>query len=355
MEVVNCKCPNCMAPLEFDAGSQKMTCEFCNASFDVEAVRQFDDSVRKAEEKTEPEWGKYEGDQWNEEGYCLHNCPSCGAQIVTEEVTAVTKCPYCDNVTVFAGNLSGVLRPDYVIPFKIDSKAAKEKLTKFCRGKFLLPKGFLQDVKLEETNGIYVPFWLFDCDAGGSVTYDATKVTSWSDSNYIYTKTSHYLVLREGTLSFERIPEDGSIKMDDAYMESIEPYDYAEMMDFDTAFLSGYVADKYNVDAQECKKRANERVKKSTEDTFASTVTGYSAVTPKATSIDMNNGKIKYALLPVWMLHYTHKGEKYTYAINGQTGKIAGKLPVSNARFFGYLAGIFAFVTAISALISGAV
>lgn len=149
-----------------------------------------------------------------------------------------------------AGRLAGDLKPDYVIPFKLDKKAAKEGLSRHIKGKRLLPKIFKDQNHIDEIKGVYVPFWLFDTDAEAGIRYKATKVRSWSDSDYIYTETRHYSVIREGSLGFDNVPVDGSSKMEDALMESIEPFNFSEAVDFQTAFLSGYLADRYDISSE---------------------------------------------------------------------------------------------------------
>ena len=238
------------------------------------------------------------------------------------------------------GQFSGSLKPDYVIPFKIDKKAAKAALKKHYEGKRLLPKVFKDENHIDEIKGIYVPVWLFDADADANIRYKVTKVRVWSDQNYDYTETRFYAVSRGGKIGFERVPVDGSSKMDDTLMESIEPFNFSEAVNFQTAYLAGYLADKYDVDSEQSIGRANERIKKSTENEFAATVQGYATVTPEATSIRLQNGKAKYALYPVWLLNTTWNGEKYVFVMNGQTGKFAGDLPLDKAAYKKWLFGL---------------
>ena len=223
------------------------------------------------------------------------------------------------------------LKPDLVIPFKLDKKAAKAGLMKHLAGKRLLPKIFKEQNHIDEIKGIYVPFWLFDTDVDAQIRYRATRVRTWSDKDYNYTETSHFMVHRGGSIGFEHVPVDGSSKMADDLMESIEPYDFSEAMDFQTAYLAGYLADKYDVTAEASIDRANKRVKRSTEDTFAGTVQGYTSVTTENSSVQFRGGKARYALYPVWLLNTTWNGNKYTFAMNGQTGKFVGDLPVDKA------------------------
>jgi hypothetical protein len=125
--------------------------------------------------------------------------------------------------------------------------------------------------------------------------------------------------------------------MDDSLMESVEPFDISGAVDFQTAYLSGFLADKYDVDAEASIARANERIKRSTEDAFRATVTGYDIVTAETTNVQLQNGQAKYALYPVWILNTTWNGQKYTFAMNGQTGKLVGDLPLDRGAYNKYL------------------
>jgi len=233
-----------------------------------------------------------------------------------------------------------------VIPFKIDKKGALEALKKHYGGKRLLPKAFTKQNHIEEIKGVYVPVWLFDTDAEAGIRYKATRVRTWSDSRYDYTETSTYSVKREGTIGFECVPVDGSTKMDDTLMESIEPFDFSGAVDFQTAYLAGYLADKYDVDSEQSIARANERIKRSTEDAFAATVQGYATVTPVSSGISLKNSVARYALYPVWLLNTSWNGNQYTFAMNGQTGKFVGDLPLDKSAYKRWLFGLTGAISA---------
>ena len=280
------------------------------------------------------EWENNAGGDWQEgetDGLRSYVCKSCGGEIVGDANTAATACPFCNNPVVMMNQFSGALKPDLVIPFKLDKKAAKAGLVKHLTGKRLLPKVFKDQNHIDEIKGIYVPFWLFDTDVDAQIRYRASKVRTWSDKDYNYTETSYYMVHRGGSIGFEHVPVDGSSKMADDLMESIEPYDFSEAVDFQTAYLAGYLADKYDVTAEASIDRANKRVKRSTEDSFAGTVQGYATVRTEYSSVQFRGGKASYALYPVWLLNTTWNGNKYTFAMNGQTGKFVGDLPVDKA------------------------
>ncbi len=324
------KCPCCGGAIAFDSKLQKMKCPYCDTEFEMETLQGYDEELNNAPEEN-MNWDTAAGSEWQEgeqSGLRSYVCQSCGGEIVGDDTLAASSCPFCGNPIVVMGQFSGDLRPDYVIPFKLDKKAAKEGLKKHLEGKRLLPKVFKNQNHIDEIKGVYVPFWLFDTDADASIRFRATTTRSWSDSSYNYTETSYYMAQRAGSIGFNHVPVDGSSKMADDLMESIEPFDFSEAVPFQTAYLAGYMADKYDVTAEESVERANERVKRSTEDAFATTVTGYDTVTPEHSSVQLHGGTSKYALYPVWLLNTTWKGQQYTFAMNGQTGKFVGDLPV---------------------------
>ncbi|MBQ7810059.1 MAG: hypothetical protein IJ346_03740 [Clostridia bacterium] len=332
------KCPCCGGAIEFNTTAQKMKCPYCDTEFEMEALREYD-QVLQDDAPDEMNWETNAGCEWQgeDENFVTYICQSCAGEIICDKTTAATSCPYCGNPVVMSGNLSGVLKPDYIIPFKFDKNAAKNGYFNHIKGKKLLPKIFKDANHIDEIKGMYVPVWLFDAGADANIRYRATRVRHWSDSNYNYTETKYYAILRGGNIAFERVPVDGSEKMDDALMESIEPYNFNEAVDFQTAYMAGYLADKYDVTAEESIGRANQRIKTSTEQAFRSTVQGYTTVMAENSNIRLNNGKAKYALYPVWILNTTYEGKKYTFAMNGQTGKFVGDLPCDMGLFRKYL------------------
>ena len=347
------KCPCCGGAVEFNSKLQKMKCPYCDTEYDMETVKEvMNEDTEEASDQME--WNTTAGSAWQngEAGDLVsYICKSCGGEIVCDRTTAATACPYCDNPVVMQEHFAGMLRPDCVIPFKLDKKAAKEAYQNHLKGKVLLPGAFKDKNHIDEIKGVYVPFWLFDAEAEAKVRYRATRVRTWSDSNYEYTETRYYRVLREGNLGFEHVPVDGSTKMADDLMESIEPFDFSEAVDFQTAYLSGFLADRYDVDAEQSIERANERIKKSTESAFADTVHGYSSVIPEVSSVHLSEGKSKYALYPVWLLNTTYQNEKYTFAMNGQTGKFVGNLPVDKKKYWFFFGAGTAVISALVSLL----
>jgi len=348
--VIEYKCPCCSAGLQFEDDSQQLQCEYCDNTFDLATVRAFNES-QAASDAEQVQWETEQQQNFSEEEQSAIQsfiCPSCGGEILSDQSTAATFCPYCDHPTVMPSRLSGSIRPDGVIPFKTDKEDAKAAFLKLCQGKPLLPKEFTARQRLERITGVYVPFWLFDCDADFDGTYKATRIHRWSDSQYNYTKTDHFLLRRGAEAAFSGIPMDGSSKMEDSFMESIEPYDYGQMVPFDMAYLSGYLADKYDVEAESGEGRIKQRVDQSIRDAIQSSMIGYTTVLPTSRQLQVNHSKAKYVLLPVWVLNTKYNDKIYTFAMNGQTGKITGEFPACPKRTAGWFAGICAGVTLIA-------
>ncbi|MCL2180088.1 MAG: hypothetical protein FWB83_03085 [Treponema sp.] len=337
MEIKEYKCPNCSGTVKFDSSTQNMKCPYCDAQFEIAALEEYQKSVA-VQESDKFGWdGRTDLKEWDSQELnelTQGSCPSCGSELLGDKNTAAMICPNCGNTQIVLRRLTGLLKPDYVIPFKLDKKAAVEALKNFYKGKRLLPNSFNSENRVNSIQGVYLPFWLFDANAAGNIRYKAVKTNAWRDAKYNYTKTDHYSIAREGSLKFEKVPVDGSEKMDDNYMDAIEPFNYVDLKDFETAFLSGYIAEKYDVDADGSKDRAAKRIKKSLENEFASSIKGYQSVSIESSSVNVENGKISYGLLPAWILNTKYKKENYMFLMNGQTGRLVGKLPIDSGKFW---------------------
>ncbi len=352
-ELLEYKCPCCNGSLEFSPTLQQIKCPWCDTEFALDTFKALDEAIAK-EQPDDVQWNTAPGGEWAEgeaADMAVYVCRSCAGEIVGDVHMGATSCPFCGNPVVMTGKFAGELKPDAIIPFKLDKAAAKEGLKKHLCGKKLLPKVFKDENHIDEIKGIYVPFWLFDADANADIRYKGSRVRHWSDSRYHYTETSYYSVFRAGSLSFDKIPADASSKLPDDLMESLEPYDYSEAVDFRTAYLAGYLADKYDLTADQNLDRVTARAKKSVEAAFAATVKGYASAVPEQSHVRLVNSRAKYALLPVWLLNTTWNGEKYTFAMNGQTGKFVGNLPIDKRAYWRYFFGTMGITTAIAALL----
>ena len=337
MAGIDYKCPNCGASLKFDAKSQKIVCEYCGSEFDPQQVKKYNDELANAPEEkldwgedTTKEFSKKESESLN-----VYTCESCGGEIVADENTSATSCPYCGNPVILKGRLQGALKPDYVIPFKNTKDDLVPMLQKFLKRKLFLPKTFKTQNKISEVKGLYVPFWIHDADVDGVVRYKATKTRSWTSGNTRYTETKHYSIIRQGKLGFDHIPVDGSKKMPDQLMESIEPFNFNEAVKFEPMYLTGFLSDKYDVDKEEVFPRVNQRIKEGTIDQFRTTISSsYSSVSCESTNLQLYNTHVDYALYPVWVMSTQWNNKSFLFAMNGQTNKMTGNLPMAKLKAF---------------------
>lgn len=335
MAVQDYTCPCCAGAIEFNSQLQKMKCPYCDTEFEMDTLLAYDADL-STDGNDELDWNP-EANEWQEgetDGMRVYSCQTCGGEIVTDETTAATHCPYCDNPVVMTGQFRGDLKPDHVIPFKVDKNAATAGLKQHLLGKRFLPKVFKDENHLQEIKGVYVPFWLFDADAEGGVRYKCSRSHSHTSGNYRITETEYFSVYREGRIGFDKIPVDGSSKMPDDLMESVGPFDFREAVPFQTAYLAGYLADKYDVTADETSSRATIRAKESVDDAFRSTVQGYSSVHKEGDNLRLRNARAKYALYPVWVLTTKWNDQTYIFGMNGQTGKFVGNLPCDMGLFW---------------------
>ena len=365
-QVTEFKCPACTAPLHFSEETGRLECDYCGSSFSVEEMesrsaekeQQAAEAFEKAAAEAKADAKDWDGpdaqDSWGEAGTHLktYSCPSCGAELICDAATAATSCPYCGNNAIIPGQFRGALKPELVIPFQIGKDEAVKALKAHYKGKPFLPKSFSDENHIQEIKGIYVPFWLFDGQAEADVSFAATRSTVMVTGRERITTTRHFDVRRAGMVSFEKIPVDASKKMPDDYMDSLEPFRYDAMVPFSTAYLPGFFADIPDVSIEECSLRAELRATDTAVESMSRQVSGYETCIPTRKDAQLRRGKVRCALLPVWLLSTQWEGQNFLFAMNGQTGKMVSDLPVSKKRYWAWWGGLTAGITAALAVIT---
>ena len=331
---ISYKCPGCGAALSYKEGTDVLKCEYCDTEVSIKALKEIEEEKsQNSQEEFHAEREKVVREDAVENFKAFH-CESCGAEIMTDDHTAATFCGFCGNPALVEERLVGEKRPAILIPFKINKQQAIEKYRSWTKQGILTPREFSSTQILEKVTGMYVPYWLYDYDANVSMGAHGTKVnvTRKGDTEYIYTR--HYDIQRNITAEFNKVPQDASEKMVDSVMEQIEPFDYKEITPFEMPYLSGFFAEKYNYTGEQLKPQVEERVSKFATDMARGTINGYSSVNVTYANTNLAEIDMVYAMLPVWMLNYTYKGKNYLLTMNGQTGKMVGKLPISPLRAF---------------------
>lgn len=321
--LVHYKCPNCGDDMSFDSNSGSLSCSSCGRQDNIEEFS--DDFISMKFDETEAK---------------EYQCENCGAAVITDAETTATSCSFCDAGVVLADRLSGDLAPKKVIPFKISKQEAEKAFRKWCRNGRFSPKDFMRANRVKNITGMYVPFWMYDLNS--KVTLDAvgTRVRTYTRGDYIYTETKYYDVYRDIDLYYNRVPVDASKKMNDSVMDKLEPYQYGELKEFKTPYLAGYIAEKYQYDEKELFPRVQKKVQQYIQSYVNSTISQYTNVREKRQNLNTKSVKSAYVLFPIWMVYYDYDKQEHTFAMNGQTGKIIGKPPISQGKVIGWISGI---------------
>ena len=341
------KCPNCNAKLNYNIELQKWKCDYCDSEFTLEELQKRLNNASTAKKNDDSE--VVEDDDTT---YVQYNCPDCGAEIIADELTSATFCIYCGNTAILKNKLAGKFKPDYIIPFKKTEQDARNAFNNVTKGKPFVPKSFKSTANIEKIRGVYIPFWLYTILLSGDVKISGTKSTSWSSGNTHYTKTDYYDIYRKGTMKFNRIPVDGSSRFDDALMNTIEPFNYNDLKEYNHAYLSGFIAEKYDIDKTRSFKDASDRSKTTGDQEFLNTCVGYGSKMVVSRNYFPKTDLCEYVLLPVYMVNVKYNGKYYTFAMNGQTGEFVGNVPISPMKAIIKTVIAFAIAFVIALLIS---
>lgn len=324
------KCKNCGGGAVYEPGRKKMYCPHCEGIDSEDII--------------------HEGS--------ITQCGNCGAPITTGPYTSSDRCVHCGSCIVFDERIEGRYEPNVILPFKINKYMAVEALNNEFKKRTFTPSTFLSEKSLSNMRGIYVPFWLYDYQARYDFRGQGTRVRSWVSGNTEYTETSYYDVIRQMEADFDKVPVDASIVMDDGEMDLMEPYAYEELEAFNPKYMSGFFGEVFNQGADELEGRARMKAGNASEELMQQSLTGYSSMKPIHKNLNLNRNGLRYALMPVWMYQYDYRGETYRFHVNGQTGKVVGKTPVSKEKVFIYgltamasVSTIVYLVTAIAALL----
>ena len=334
------KCPACGAPILYKPNLKKWKCDYCKSEFTLEEMKKYNNASNEKNNIKEEIKTKIQKEKDNT-NYYEYNCKDCGAKIIADENTAATFCVYCGNTAILKEKLSGKFAPDMIIPFKNEKEKAIEAFKSLNKGRPLMPNFFNDEKNIEKIKGVYIPFWLYDVKVNGELDATSTTSTTWTVGDTVYTKTDTYRLEREGEMSFNKIPVDGSTRFDNDIMNTIEPFNYSELEEYNHAYLSGFLAEKYDVDEETSFKDAEERSLNSARDTIKDDM-GMGIKTIVNDTLASTKILTKYVLLPVWMINVKYKDKFYTFAMNGQTGEFVGNIPVDKKKAFIY--GILTFV-----------
>lgn len=353
MEVVTHKCPNCGGALTFDPSDQKFHCPYCLSIFTADEVAKAEQAQQEAHVDpliTETNLGEEEQATMD-----LFTCPSCGAEIVTDATTAATYCYFCHNPVVLTGRLSGKFLPSRVLPFAIDQAEAKEKFLSWAKKKWFVPKDFFDEAQVEKLTGVYFPYWSIDAKTRGELSGVGTSVRVWIVGDLEYTETKRYAVRRKGTMAFkEYIQHALSKNVQQKMVTGVQPFPLEKAVPFQNQYLSGFQVEKRDLEFIDIKPEVDEALTQASQQLLRNTVNGYTTFRTNQTNAQILEEQNEYVLLPVWLVTYQGRTQDtpFYYAMNGQTGKTSGILPLSYLKL-GLVSGSIFVVLAILLMIGG--
>ncbi|MCM1103565.1 MAG: hypothetical protein NC409_05610 [Clostridium sp.] len=317
------KCHNCGGNVIYDPQRKRMYCAHCEGMDSEEPVS----------------------------GGSVAQCANCGAPLTVRAFQSAGKCEHCGCYQIFEERVSGQFTPHLILPFTVSRQETERRLQSEFGKRTFAPSSFLSRATLKKMEGMYVPFFMYDYHVNYDWSGKGTKVRVWTSGDTEYTETSHYHIRRSMEADFSRVPVDASDQMDDAKMDLVEPYDYGALTNFQMKYMSGFFAEMYNQGAAQLEPRAHRKAERDAEELMRQTIAGYSTVTPEYRNLSVNQRAVDYALMPVWVYEYTYGGESCPFYVNGQTGKVIGKMPVSKPKMIGYTASVFGFVLIIGQLV----
>ncbi len=365
-ETLNITCPNCGASLSFDATIGKLKCEYCDCEISAEEVETSSALDNKKADGSDDKKKKY----WDfeETSFKSYVCSSCGAELVADAVTAVMRCPFCGAHAIAASRISGSLKPDYIIPFHVTKEQVIEEYKKYYSG-FIIPEKFRKNGEIEEIQGVYVPFWFYSGKAVADALISCKRSRNKKvkkevlqeingkmqtvNKKVVEKKGKYYDVNRHKEKWFSKLPVDASKRMQDDLMDCIEPYDYEELKEFSPVYLPGYMAERFDVDEKADMERAGTRIKGTISKEIEKDIlsNGYDKCMTKNVDLQVEDGSVEYAFLPVWMLTVKWKKKNWTFAMNGQTGQMTGNLPVSPVKLTIFSIVLYAIIAAVTHII----
>ncbi len=348
------KCPSCGAALEFNAAVGKLKCPFCDTEVDIpEAPKaQADEDKPKkkvgvgqvqkegAAEENELDFRKLEEGGNRDWGTAtkVFNCKYCGAEIVMDVNSLSTTCPYCgSNHVTEASDDRGTLSPGGVVPFKITQTQASELFRKWIGAKWFAPNEAKKSAQADSFQGIYLPYWTFDAQTETDYTgeYGQDRTEHYKDSDgkeHTRTVTDWYSTRGHYGEFIDDELVCASKNHTESFLKSIEPFDTGDNKVYSPEYLSGFLAERYTVPLQEGWNSATKQIEQHLRARIANEIERVNHADHGRVDrmdIDYSNMTYKYLLLPIWMSSFVFKGKVYQFVVNGQTGKVGGKSPIS--------------------------
>lgn len=322
-ETVIVKCDNCGANMVFDPATQMLKCPHCESAKDFKKGENF--------QELDILTAFSQGEEWKDDS-SVYRCENCGAVVVLKMGETATKCPYCETSHVVKSNEIAGLKPNALYPFTVTTESARENAKKYVKSRWFAPKKFKKNLLADNFKGVFQPGFTFDSTTQSSYVGKIGKRHTRVVGSGKNRRTQTYIVWRSisGTHldDFNDVLINGDSTYSQTTLNKIMPYSESNLKEYSNDYLTGYMAKRSNRDIKDCwvdaKSQMDEVIKRHILSKYNYDVISYINV-----STTHSNVTYKYVLIPIYLLNYRYNKKLYTMHINGNTGKVTGKTPVS--------------------------
>ncbi|MBA3663193.1 MAG: hypothetical protein H0W61_03165 [Bacteroidetes bacterium] len=343
------KCKNCGANLKFAPGAHSLSCEYCNAKNEIQVEQTV---IIENDFATFLEQNAGAAEQ---QSISTVKCGCCGASTTLAPNVTSSNCPYCDTPQVIKdASTSSIIKPKYLLPFKIERNSAKSEFVKWVGSLWFAPsklKGYAQQ-SAEKLRGVYMPYWTYDTntdssysglrgdyyyetqsyrDSEGNTQTREVQRTAWSPASGSVNNT------------FDDILVCASNSLPEKLVTELEPWDLPELVSYNDQFLAGFITESYQTQLKEGFEIAKGRMRPVIETSVKSDIGG-DVQQVHSVSTDYTEIKFKHILLPLWISAYRFNEKVYRFTVNARTGEVQGERPYSAAKIFFFVLSILAVI-----------
>lgn len=326
-------CQGCGSQMTFEPESQSMCCIHCGNREPVPA-----DMLESPEYLYDPQTDSYTAPDWEAVGTRTVRCQGCGAETVVPSSSMTVQCPFCGSeYVVDVGDIGAGILPETMMPFRVAEKTALDRFRAWAKKRFWAPRAFKKTAhKTGGMQGIYLPFWTYDADLYTSYTgqggRDRTEVrtrrVNGKTETYTVTVTDWFPISGDDTLHFDDEAVCATRKVDLSQLRSLGAFSMKVLARYNPAYLAGFAAERYDVGVGEGFAEASPGMQNRMESHIRQSRC-YDHYRSMRYDHRFSDVRFKHILLPVWLSSYTYRGKIYRFMVNGETGRVAGKAPVS--------------------------
>ena len=325
------KCPNCGATLTFDPASGMMHCDYCGYFGEL---RKPDEGQEICEMDLDAAIS-LESFNWGEQKKSVQ-CKQCGAVTIYDALETAALCPFCGSTSVMPAATENTIAPGAVCPFTVTKEQAGERFNKWLKKKWFAPRAAKKRAKPDAFQGMYLPYWTYDAQTTSSFTarvgYDKTVKDRDGQSR---TETRWNRVSGVYQRFFDDITVMASKRQENSGVKDCEPFDFSQLVPYSPQVVAGFIAERYSIGLKEGWATAEKII----QSDLRSSIPEYARRHWRADHADSvcfttyyTDMTYKYLLVPAWISSFKYKNKVYQFAVNGQTGKVGGKSPVSAWR-----------------------